>query len=122
MFFWLVVEMLKKKCKATKTFGGLYGRGLKALLALCVKGSVLLESLELGLIGRVCAPLFMLNYYSSIFKFYRCFLNVPYCCFTFSVVMNIQITRKMTILLYLNAEKMFSFISGVQSRKAVRPG
>ena len=86
-----------------------------------LKGSVLFSSLVSW--GHMCAPPFMLNYYySSIFKFYRCFLNVSYCCFTFSVVMNIQITRKMTILLYLNAEKMFSFVSGIQSRKAVRPG
>ena len=59
MFFLVGCGNVKKTCKATKTFGGLYGRGLKALLALCVKGSVLLESLELGLIGHVCAPLFM---------------------------------------------------------------
>ena len=86
-----------------------------------LKGSVLFSSLVSW--GHMCAPPFMLNYYySSIFKFYRCFLNVSYCCFTFSVVMNIQITLKMTILLYLNAEKMFSFVSGVQSRKAVRTG
>ena len=41
---------------------------------------------------------FMLNYYFVVFKFYRCFLHVPYCYFChLFVVMNVPITRKIVI-------------------------